>query len=81
MFPLALMTLLSFSSYKHAAKHRAQWSEIEPQKEGLSRDTYSNIEFSVVEEQSSVGAYESVFIFVSKSGYCNLCHFSYLIII
>ena len=81
MFPLDLMTLVSFSSYKHAAIQKAQWSEIEPQKRGLSRDTYSDFEFSVVEEQSSVGAHEPILFFLFQSRYCNLSHFSYLIII
>lgn len=43
--------------------------------------TYSDLELSVVEEQSSVGADESILFFLSESRYSNLSHFSYLIII
>ena len=43
--------------------------------------TYRDFEITVVEEKSSVCAYESILFFWFQSRYCNLCHFSYLIII
>ena len=43
--------------------------------------TYRDVEITVVEEKSSVCANESILFFWFQSRYCNLCHFSYLIII
>ena len=43
--------------------------------------TYRDFEITVVEEKSSVCANESILFFWFQSRYCNLCHFSYLIII
>ena len=41
-------------------------------------DTYSDFETTVVEEESSVGADESVLLFGFEVSGCNLSHFSYL---
>ena len=47
----------------------------------LLDDTYGDLEVSVVEEEGSVGARESILLFLLEGRYCNLSHFSYLIII
>ena len=43
--------------------------------------TYRDFELSVVEEKSSVSAYELIFLGLVKRSNFNLSHFSYLIIL
>ena len=42
----------------------------------LKLSTYRDLELSVVEQQSSVGADESVLLFRLELVNCDLCHFS-----
>ena len=41
----------------------------------MERITYRDLELAVVEEQSSVGANESILLFLFQSIHCNVSHF------